>query len=134
MAATKKGGTAKKAVKKAAPKKAAATKKAAPKKAAPKKTKPDTKLAPKAAGTKKPAAKKAAGIKLTPKQVDFLKKIHGAGEGGYNAAAAETRSIVALVEKKLVKKGAKDKATGKIPYMLTKLGTKHASTPVPAGA
>jgi len=37
----------------------------------------------------------------------------------------------ALVEKKLIKRGAKDKADAKHPYSLTNLGKKHPGSRVP---
>jgi hypothetical protein len=136
MAATKKSGGAKKAapkaVKKAATKKAA-PKKAAAKKAAPKKTKPDTRLAPRATA-KKATAKKTAGVKLNEKQLGILRVVAGAGETGYAPAKTETRSLEALVTRKLVKKSAKDKATGTVKYMVTKLGAKHAAPAAAPGA
>jgi hypothetical protein len=85
---------------------------------------------PKAAATKAAAPKaakpKAAPIKLTESQADLLKKVHGAGETGYTAAKpVEDRSLAALVEKKMIKKGAKDKATGKVPHTVSTAGKKH---------
>jgi hypothetical protein len=93
------------AAKKAAPKKAAAAKKAAaPKKAAP------------------------ALIKLSASQDELLKKIGGTAETGYSVAKKiEQRSVDALLEKKLIKKGAKDKATGLIKYHISSAGKKHTS-------
>ncbi len=123
--AKKKGSTsAPKATKKAAPKKAApkkaVVKKAAPKKAAVKKAAP------------KKAAKKAPGIKITDKQRDLLKKVATAGAGGYSAEKAEARALEGLKVKKLLKNGAKDKATGKAPFHVTKAGEKALATPAPA--
>lgn len=93
-------------------KKSAATKPAA--------ASPATANAPKAA---KP---KAAPIKLTTSQSELLKKVHGAGEPGYSVdKKIEQRSIDALLERKLIKKGAKDKASGKIPHTLSASGRKH---------
>jgi hypothetical protein len=107
--------TAKTPKKKAAPK-AAKTKAAAPKAAKPK-------AAPKAA---KP---KAAPVKLSSSQTDLLKKVHGAGEDGYHPEKkVEERSLVSLLEKKLIKKGAKDKASGKVPHNVTASGKKHVDS------
>ena len=137
MAATKKSATAKKAVKavkKAAPKAAAkvvakAAPKAAVKKAAPKAAaKVVAKAAPKAA-VKKAVVKKSASVKLTPNQIKVLQTVHGKGDNGHTPEKTEVRTLDSLIEKKLVKKGAKDKATGHAPYRLTKLGQKHANTP-----
>jgi hypothetical protein len=127
MAATKKGGAAKKAVKKAAPKAAKKTTKKTTKKAAPK-------GATKKTTGKKSTVKKATSVKLSAKQIDALKKVHGGGEMGYVPVKAEARSLDSLVEKKLLKRGAKNKATGVTPYHLTKLGQKHAAAPAPAPA
>lgn len=104
---------------KAAPKKAAAKKSAAPKKAAPKKA-----AAPK---------KKAAPVKLTDNQRALLEKVRGAGEGGYIGPKAEGRGLEALQTKKLVKRGAKDKASGSYRFSISKAGEKVLSTPA-AGA
>jgi hypothetical protein len=111
--------------KKAAPKKSAA-KKAAPKKAAGAK-----KAGAKKAGTKKAGAKaaapkrKAAPVKLNEKQSSLLSKVRGAGASGYHADRGEAASLTSLQTKKLLKKGKKDKATGKTPYHITKAGEKH---------
>ena len=74
----------------------------------------------------KPAAKKAAPVKLTDNQVKFLGQIRAAGEAGYEPKNKnEQRSIDALVTRKLLKKGAKNKETGNYRYLLTKTGTAH---------
>lgn len=105
------------AVKKASkPATAAATKPKAAKSAAPKKAA--------AAGAKK------AAVKLTDKQKELLAKVKEKGEAGYaGTGAAENRALEALKEKKVVKKLAKDKATGQVPYAITKAGEKHLETP-----
>src|SRR4051794_30393454 len=70
--------------------------------------------------------KKAAPVKLNDRQRDFLKKIKDAGEGGYfPAQKVEERTLTALVERKLVKQGAKDKEKKSRPYLLSKAGEKH---------
>jgi hypothetical protein len=120
--AGKKAAVKKTAVKAAAkPKAETASKSGTPKAAA-------KKAAPKAAAkttTKKAAPKKAAGLKLSDLHVAFLKKIHGAGELGYAAGKGEDRTIDALGNRKLVKRGKKNAATGKHHHHLTKLGEKH---------
>jgi len=133
-------------VKKAAPSAApkAATKKAAPKKKAAAQTAAKTATpkkkaaAPKAAAPKKAAAaptaaaapKKATPLKLTDKQAEMLKRIKDSGDAGYSSEAKiEERTLEALKEKKLLKRGAKNKETGKHPYTLTKAGEKHVSAP-----
>jgi hypothetical protein len=121
MAVKKKsGGVKKSATKKAAPKKAAkgasagtGTKTGTPKKS--------TK-----GGATKVKAKKAAPVKLTDKQADFLKSIHSAGEAGYKGdKKGESKSLEALLGKKLIKRGAKDKASGHYSYSVSKAGHKH---------
>ena len=126
----------------------AAPKKAAPKKAAPKKATAQTaaktatpkKAATAAAAPKKaaPAAapkKKAAPIKLSDKQTEIMNRIKTSGDTGYaSAAKIEERTLEALKEKKLLKRGAKNKDTGKHHYMLTKTGEKHLGSSTPTGA
>ena len=112
--------------KKAAPKKAEAAPaaEASTKAAAPKKTAAAPKVAQAAAPTKA-AAPKAAPVKLNDTQRDFLKKIKEAGETGYHVdKKVEQRTIDALFTRKLLKKGAKDKTKGSIPYTLSKAGEK----------
>jgi hypothetical protein len=82
------------------------------------------------------ASKQAAPVKLNDWQRDFLKKIKDAGETGYTLAQkAEQRTIDALIERKLVKRGAKNKETGQQRFLLTKAAEKHlpppAAEPVP---
>jgi hypothetical protein len=87
--------------------------------------------APKAA----PASKKAAPVKLNDRQRELLQKVKDAGEAGYCVAQkAELRSIDALAARKLLKKGAKNKATGATPYHLTKAAGKHLPAAAPAPA
>ncbi len=104
---------------------------ASPAKAAPKKT-AAPQAAAKSAAPKKAAApkKKAASIKLTPNQSDLLKKVYDAGEAGLPAESkAVAKSLEALKDKKLIKKGKKNKDTGHVHYHLSKAGEKHLSTP-----
>ena len=69
---------------------------------------------------------KKAPVKLNDKQRDFLKRIKDAGESGYTIGPKiEQRTINALQERKLVKRGAKNKETGSFPYVLTKAGEKN---------
>jgi hypothetical protein len=112
----------------AAPKKAVGKKSAAKKETAPKKSTPS---AAKAAAPKKAAPKKAAAapIKLSATQTDLLKKIGGSGDPGYRSdKKAELRTIEALQERKLIKRGAKDKASGSYHYLLSSAGKKHLDT------
>jgi hypothetical protein len=118
MAATKKGSTGKAGPKarKGATKANGVAKKA--------KTKPTAKGA---------SAKKAPAVKLNERQRDFLKKIKDAGEAGYTIGQkAEQRTIDALIERKLVKRGAKNKETGQHSFSLTKSGEKHLAAAAPA--
>ena len=117
--AKKKSGTGTASATKGATKKAA-TKKSAAKAGATKK-----------AGTK--AAPKKAPVKLNERQTDLLKKVHGAGEAGYHGEKAEARTLEALRERKLVKRGAKDKVKGTHPYTASKAGTKHLGGPATGG-
>lgn len=132
MAATKKGTTGKKAGAGAGKSKTQAKGVAKTTKAAP--------AAAKKAAASKPAAapaatvKKTAAVKLNDRQREVLGRIKSAGESGYDAPKAEQRTIDALAERKLVKKGAKNKETGKAPYLVTKAGEKHLPAAPPAAA
>ncbi len=58
----------------------------------------------------------------------MLKKIGETSETGYTVdKKVEQRSVDSLLEKKLIKKGAKDKATGKLRYHVSSTGKKHTS-------
>ena len=79
-----------------------------------------------ASATKKAAPKKAATVKLTDRQLDLLKTVHGTKAMGYPAdKKAETKTLDALAGKKLIKRGAKDKASGLVRYHVSKAGEKH---------
>ncbi len=113
--------------------KAGGKKSAAKTETAPKKT--TTKAA--AAAPKKAAPKKAAPIKLTTTQTDLLTKIGAAAEPGYRSEKkAEQRTIEALAERKLIKRGSKHKESGTYHYSVSNLGKKHlgssSSTSTPA--
>jgi len=83
------------------------------------------KAASKKAASKKAAVKKAAPVKLTERQHELLLAISAAKEAGYpNEKKVEQKTIDALVDKKLVKKGAKDKQSGHTRYHLSKGGEK----------
>jgi hypothetical protein len=101
-----------------------AVKKAAPKKAAPKKA--DAK-APKA-GAKKAAPKKAPGVKLTEPQKKFLETVAAKKEEGLVGTKGTAKILGTLLEKKLVKKGKKEK-DGHFRFHITKLGSKHSPAP-----
>ena len=129
--AVKKSKPAVKPAKKAPAKKAVAKKaKSAP--AVETKTAPvaeaPAKAEPKKAAAKKAVAKKAAApVKLTDNQLKFLKQIHETKDGFLTAKKAELKTIDSLLEKKLVKKGAKDKASGGFRYTVSKAGEKLLS-------
>ncbi len=118
------------------PKKAAAAK---PKAAAPvvatdtasKAETPKASAAPKKAASAAPK-KAAAPVKLTERQLEFLKQIKGAAEGYMTAKKAEQKTLETLLDKKLIKKGAKDKASGNFRYTVSKAGEKHLSSVSPA--
>lgn len=85
----------------------------------------------------KPVAKKAAApVKLSSAQSELLQRIGAADPAGYlSAKKAEQRSLEALAERKLVKKGAKDKASGSYRYLISSAGKKHLGTqPAPTAA
>jgi hypothetical protein len=109
-----------------------APKKAAPKKAAPKKASPKASATKKA--PKKAAPKKAAPVKLTASQVGLLKKIAEAKTMGYLGPKAEIKALEMLTTKKLVKRGAKDKASGSYRYLVSKAGEKHLRPSAAPGA
>jgi hypothetical protein len=131
MATTKKGKSGAKAGAKKASKaakkaggSAAKAKKAAPKKSAPKKSSSASKAA---------APKKSTSVRLNDRQREYLQKVQAAGETGYQVGpSSEQRTIDALVERKLVKRGSKDKASGKHRYHMTKAGAKHLTPTVPS--
>jgi hypothetical protein len=129
------------ASKKAGGKKSAAKKETAPQKSTSTstttaaKSKSSSASSSSSAAPKKAAPKKAAApIKLTTTQADLLKKISGSTEPGYKSEKkAEQRTIEALQERKLVKRGSKDKASGMYHYSLSNAGKKHLdSTNMPA--
>jgi len=83
----------------------------------------------------KAGAKKAAvaAVKLTDRQLDFLKQIHGTKDSGYLLGKkAEQKTLDALINRKLIKKGAKDKLSGNYRYTVSKAGEKHLSALPPA--
>lgn len=118
------------AVKKTTTKASSAPKAAAPKQAAraaassPKSVSP--KAAPKQAAAPK---KKSAPVKLTDRQTELLKRVHDTREDGYLATKAEAKALDSLQTKKLIKRGAKDKASGNFRYLVSKAGEKHHNTP-----
>jgi hypothetical protein len=97
-------------------------------------SRPTAKTKKTAAATKKTSASKTVvakktTVKLNDRQRDYLKKIKDAGVAGYEAGPSyEQRTIDALVERKLVKRGPKDKASGKYRFSLTKTGEKSMSS------
>ncbi|MHC5542542.1 hypothetical protein ACYOEI_30320, partial [Singulisphaera rosea] len=79
----------------------------------------------------KAAVKKAAPapIKLSASQTEMLKKIGGVEAPGYlSEKKAELRTIEALQERKLIKRGAKNKEKGTYHYLISSAGKKHLDT------
>src|SRR6185312_11137924 len=122
--------------KETAPKKTTKAKTAAPKAPAAQPAPSPAPAAPASATKTKATPKKAAAptkaapapIKLSASQGEMLKKIGGAAETGYSIEKkVEQRSIDSLLEKKLIKKSAKDKSTGTVRYHISTAGTKHIS-------
>jgi hypothetical protein len=126
MAVTKKAKTAKKTVAKKTVRGAKASTTSLRTASRPTaKTKSTAKATKKTSASKTVVAKKTV-VKLNDRQRDYLKKIKDAGATGYEAGPSyEQRTIDALVERKLVKRGPKDKASGKHRFSLTKTGEKN---------
>ena len=118
----------------AAASKKAATRKAAPKKGATTKKAGASKSGVKAgAATRKAAAKKTPAVKLTDRQLDLLRTVHRTKDAGYlGDKRAEAKGLESLVTKKLIKRGAKDKASGHPRYLVSKAGAKHVSSSSPS--
>lgn len=96
--------------------------------------KSNTPKATKTSAGAKGTRKAAPAIKINDRQREFLDRIHGAGETGYRIGQkGEQRTIDALIERKLVKRGAKDKESGTYSYALTKTGQKHLGSSGGAG-
>ncbi len=107
------------ASKKAGAKKGAAQR-AAAKKSGAAKTKS---AAPKTAGKKKASA---APVKLSTSQTELLRKVGGASEPGYRfEKKTEQRTLDALHERKLIKRGPKHKESGSYHYQISNTGRKH---------
>jgi hypothetical protein len=85
-----------------------------------------------AAETKTGAAKKAgkkkasaAPVKLSTSQAELLRKVGGASEPGYRfEKKAEQRTLDALHERKLIKRGPKKKESGSYHYTISMAGIK----------
>ncbi len=122
---------AKAAAKEATPK-APKAKKAAPKAkkeaAAPPPPAPVAKAEPKPEPKAEPKAPKkaAAPVKLTSSQTEILKKINDAAEGYVVEKKIEQRTIDALLERKLIKKGGKK--DGKPAFLISNVGKKHIAS------
>lgn len=91
-----------------------------------------------AAAPKKSAPKKAAAaaVKLTATQTELLGRVHGTPEPGFRTAKkGEQRSLDALRERKLIKRGSKHKESGDYHYQVSNAGKKHIETnpTAPAG-
>jgi len=74
-----------------------------------------------------PAKKaKTATVKLTEKQTAFLRQIQAAGPPGYEPKnKSEQRTLDALLTRKVIKRGTKNKESGNYRYLITKAGEKH---------
>lgn len=71
-------------------------------------------------------------LKLSVKQLAFLRTIGRADSGGYVArGGAEERAIDALMDLRLIKRGAKDKASGRFRYSVSRAGEKHLRSEAP---
>jgi len=103
-------------------------------KAAPALAKPET--ADKAAAPKKAAPKKAAPpVTLAKTHAELLQKIGDAGDAGFlTSKKVELRTIEALRERKLVKRGLKDKASGHYHVTVSNAGKKHLDSQAAAHA
>ena len=116
------------AVKKSAGSKASASKKAAKKGAAKKAAKKAGAAKTKTGAAKKAGKKKAsaAPVKLSTSQTELLRKVGGAAEPGYRfEKKAEQRTLDALHERKLIKRGPKHKESGSYHYTISNTGKKH---------
>ncbi len=82
---------------------------------------PEPKAEAKPAKAPKPVA---PAVKVTDKQKEFLKAISADSAGYLTSRKAEQKSLESLLEKKLIKKGAKDKASGTYRYVISKAGEK----------
>ena len=128
----KKAGGKKVAAKKEAPQTSTAPAPAPAPAPAAKQAAPVTPAAKKAAPTPKKAA--AAPIKLSTSQTDLLHKIGGTGDPGYRSEKkGEQRTIDALSERKLIKRGAKHKESGQYHYQISNAGKKHLGATAAAG-
>ncbi len=95
-------------------------------KAKPAVKKADAKTATKAGATKA-APKKAPGVKLTEPQKKLLESVAATKEEGIVGTKGNAKMLASLLEKKLVKKGKKEK--DQFRYHITKLGSKHTPAP-----
>jgi hypothetical protein len=77
------------------------------------------------AATLKPVKQSSKPVRLTERQADFLRKIKGAPKPGYRGTKGEQRTLDALADKKLLKRGSKHRESGSYHYMLSKTGEKH---------
>ena len=126
MAVTKKAKTAKKAATKKTSRGAKVS--TSSRRAVGRVTAKKTTAAKKTSASRTVAPKKSNTVKLNDRQRECLKKIKDAGLSGYECAVStEQRTIEALVDRKLVKRGAKDKQSGKHRFTLTKTGASHLS-------
>lgn len=71
-------------------------------------------------------------LKLSEKQLAFLRTIGRAESGGYVArGGADERAIDALMDLRLIKLGAKDKVSGRFRYCVSRAGAQHLRSEAP---
>ncbi|GAC1464088.1 MAG: hypothetical protein NVSMB9_02360 [Isosphaeraceae bacterium] len=72
-------------------------------------------------------------IKLTAPQADLLSRVADSGAAGYlGNKKAEHRVLETLNERKLIKKGTKDKVSGHFHYQVSSPGKRILDAPKPA--
>lgn len=72
-----------------------------------------------------PAKRSPRPVRLTDRQTDVLWKVKGTATPGYRGGKSEQRTLDALADKKLLKRGPKHKESGCYHYTLSKWGEKH---------
>lgn len=78
---------------------------------------------------RKVAPRKAPPIKLTGKELDLLRLVQQTKADGYLAdKKADAKTLDALAGKKLIKRGAKDKASGRVRYLVSKAGAEQVAS------
>ncbi len=75
--------------------------------------------------------RKHQAVKLTEPQKKFLETVAATKDAGIVGTKGTAKILGTLLEKKLVKKGKKEK-DGHFRYHITKLGSKHSPAPSPS--